>query len=182
MKPSGTRQKILDAAAELALQSGAGNLALGAVAARAGVSKGGLLYHFPSKSALMKGMVEHYLTAFEEALSAREQEKKHRRDGLMEAYLELFVEDHACRKPPPSGLLAAMAEDPDFMAPVRRHHRAFLSGLAEKTSDPATALVVYLAVQGVRSMNLLNVDVLTDAEFAAATNKLAALLVTEPDA
>lgn len=124
----------------------------------------------------MKGMVEYYLDAFEKALSAREQEKKHRRDGLMEAYLELFVEDHACRKPPPSGLLAAMAEDPDFMAPVRRHHRAFLSGLAEKASDPATALVVYLAIQGVRSMNLLNVDVLTDAEFAAASRKLLDLL------
>lgn len=172
MKRSGTRQKILDAAAELAQVSGAGNLALGAVAERAGVSKGGLLYHFPSKSALMKGMVEHYLDAFEEALSARAEEKKHRRDGLMEAYLELFVEDHACRKPPPSGLLAAMAEDPDFMEPVRRHHRAFLSGLAEKTGDPATALVVYLAIQGVRSMTLLNVDVLTDDEFATASQKL----------
>lgn len=179
-KPSDTRQRILDAAAEIARETGPGNLALDAVAARAGVSKGGLLYHFPSKSQLMKSMVEYFLTSFETALAEREGQKKGRKNGLMEAYLELFVEDRDCRKPPPSGLLAAMAEDPDFLAPIRRHHRDFLSSLETKASDPSTALVVFLAIQGVRSMGLLNLDILTDAEFAAAAEKLAAMLSAPP--
>jgi len=175
-KPSGTRRRILDAAAEIARETGPGNLALDAVAARAGVSKGGLLYHFPSKSQLMKGMVEHFLSSFEEALAAREKEKEGRKNGLMEAYLELFVEEHEGHQPPPSGLLAAMAEDPDFLAPVRRHHRDFVTSLKSKASDPATALVVFLAIQGVRSMGLLNLDILTDAEFGLASEKLADML------
>jgi hypothetical protein len=37
------------------------------------------------------------------------------------------------------------------------------------------ALVVYLAIQGVRGMNLLGLDVMSDAEFAEAVDKLKAL-------
>ena len=48
------RDKILAAAEELARVAGPGNLSLDAVAARAGVSKGGLLYHFPTKAKLLK--------------------------------------------------------------------------------------------------------------------------------
>lgn len=44
-RPS-SREKILAAAAELADIVGPGNISLDAVAQRAGVSKGGLLYNF----------------------------------------------------------------------------------------------------------------------------------------
>ena len=40
------------------LTSGAVHLTLDAVAERAGVSKGGLLYHFPSKESLLQAMVD----------------------------------------------------------------------------------------------------------------------------
>ena len=41
-----TRKRLLDAAAAVVRRDGAGALTLDAVAAEAGVSKGGLLYHF----------------------------------------------------------------------------------------------------------------------------------------
>ena len=44
-----TRDTILSAAANLVLRKGASRMTLEAVAREAGVSKGGLLYHFPSK-------------------------------------------------------------------------------------------------------------------------------------
>ena len=56
-----SREKILAAAADVARESGPGNLSLDAVAQRAGVSKGGLLYNFPTKAKLMQALVEHYL-------------------------------------------------------------------------------------------------------------------------
>ena len=175
-KRTGTKRRILEAAAEIARESGPGNLALDAVAAKAGVSKGGLLYHFPSKSSLLQAVVEVFLRSFEDTLAAREQARGDRANGLMEAYLELFVEDHDSRQPPPSGLLAALAENPDFLAPIRRHHRAFLDRLKEKTNDPETALVVFLAIQGVRSMNLLNIDIMTNEEFNEVAAKLKSML------
>lgn len=173
---SGTRQNILDAAAEIARESGPGNLSLDAVAARAGVSKGGLLYHFPSKTTLLKAVVESFVMSFDAELARRKEVKAGRPHALLEAYLELFVEDHDCRRPPPSGLLAALAQDPDFLAPLRRHNRALLDRLRQTTSDPAMALVVYLAIQGMRGMNLLGLDVMSDEEFAEAVRKLEAIV------
>ncbi|KIQ08128.1 TetR family transcriptional regulator [Rhodococcus sp. Leaf7] len=52
-----TRDRILDALEALLLDEGLDRTTLEAVAARAGVSKGGLLYHFPSKDAMMASMV-----------------------------------------------------------------------------------------------------------------------------
>ena len=56
-----TRAHILAAAAELAKEKGAAHISLEAIAKRAGISKGGLLYHFPRKDALIRAMVERHL-------------------------------------------------------------------------------------------------------------------------
>ncbi|MDN4614921.1 TetR/AcrR family transcriptional regulator [Leifsonia sp. F6_8S_P_1B] len=52
------RDRILDAFAELLGEQSERAATLDAVAARAGVSKGGLLYHFASKDALVDGLLE----------------------------------------------------------------------------------------------------------------------------
>ena len=171
-KRAATRRSILAAAAQIAHETGPGNLSLDAVAAKAGISKGGLLYHFPSKKKLLQAVVENFIASFDEELTKRKKAKAGRSGALIEAFLELFIEDHECRKPPPSGLLAAMALDPDFLGPVRRYDRALLDRIHETSGDPATALVVYLAIQGMRTMNLLDLDILTDAEFDEAAARL----------
>jgi hypothetical protein len=45
----GSKDRILDAAERVVLRDGVTHLTLDAVAAETGISKGGLLYHFPSK-------------------------------------------------------------------------------------------------------------------------------------
>jgi AcrR family transcriptional regulator len=62
-KRSSSRERILDAAAELVRELGAAKLTLDAVAERAELSKGGLLYNFPSKDALLQGMLERIIEA-----------------------------------------------------------------------------------------------------------------------
>lgn len=52
-----TRERILDAFAQLLIDQGERAATLEAVAAAAGLSKGGLLYHFGSKDALVEGML-----------------------------------------------------------------------------------------------------------------------------
>ena len=64
--PPAARAKVLHAYAEILVASGERAATLEAVAEQAGVSKGGLLYHFPSKEALAEGLVEH-LRALTEA-------------------------------------------------------------------------------------------------------------------
>jgi AcrR family transcriptional regulator len=73
--PIARRELLILAAARLIVTQGAGALTLDAVAATAGVSKGGLLHHFPSKDALIQGMIEHLTLSFlhrQDVLLARE--------------------------------------------------------------------------------------------------------------
>ncbi|WP_319945438.1 TetR/AcrR family transcriptional regulator [Nocardia macrotermitis] len=53
-----TRDRILDALENLLLEQGISQVTLENVAAAAGVSKGGLLYHFKNKDALLTGLVQ----------------------------------------------------------------------------------------------------------------------------
>ena len=61
MKSEQTRARIRVAAAKVIERDGAGHLTLEKVAAEADLSKGGLLYHYPSKDALLQGLLDHLL-------------------------------------------------------------------------------------------------------------------------
>jgi len=52
------RERVIDAAEQVVIEAGAGHLTFEAVASKAGVSRGGLLYHFPDKKALLRGMLD----------------------------------------------------------------------------------------------------------------------------
>jgi len=53
-----TRDRILNGLRSVLAEHGSGGVTLESVAAAAGVSKGGLLYHFPSKEALYEGILD----------------------------------------------------------------------------------------------------------------------------
>ncbi|MBO1770794.1 TetR/AcrR family transcriptional regulator [Agrococcus sp. TF02-5] len=69
-KAADTRDRILDAFEALVIERGERAGTLAATAEAAGVSKGGLLYHFGSKAALVAGLAER-LDRFGEAEEAR---------------------------------------------------------------------------------------------------------------
>lgn len=60
---------MLHVAAQLAYDQGLGNVTLDAVSQAAGVSKGGLLHHFPSKMALLDGLFDDMTAKFDAAIS-----------------------------------------------------------------------------------------------------------------
>jgi AcrR family transcriptional regulator len=154
---SNSREKILTAAAEVAREAGPGCLSLDAVALRAGVSKGGLLYNFPSKAKLMQGLVETYVGGFERDIDAAVESG----ESLLSAFVRLSAaacdEDEA----PAAWIFSAVAEDPDFLAPVTLHRRRLLERMKAETSDRAHLLVTVLAMEGLRSMKLFDSDILT---------------------
>ncbi|MGY4721502.1 TetR/AcrR family transcriptional regulator [Naumannella huperziae] len=57
-RPPAARDKVLDAFAAIVAEAGEQAATMDAVAARAGVSKGGLLYHFGSREALVDGLLD----------------------------------------------------------------------------------------------------------------------------
>ena len=59
-KADKSKNRICEAAIEIAARDGFASMSLDAVAAEAGVSKGGLLYHFGTKEDLVQGMLSHF--------------------------------------------------------------------------------------------------------------------------
>lgn len=154
-----SRERILAAAAEVARETGPGSLSLDAVAHRAGVSKGGLLYNFPSKAKLMQALVASYVEEFERELDKAVAEG----ETLLAAYLRLSMlkcEDDETA----SWIFSAVAEDPHFLEPVRQHRRRLLDRLKSESSDPADLLVVFFAVEGLLSMKLFDTTILSADE------------------
>lgn len=170
-RPKGnTRQKILDAAEAIARGEGAASMSLDAVAAAAGVSKGGLLYHFPSKPKLFEALVVSFLSRFDAVL--QDAERSGQPNAVIQAYIKHFISERRCNTPPPSGLLAVFAADPGMLAPVQQHERNFLARIRANATDPDFATVAFLSIQAVRSMELFNTCVLDDKEVADLTDWL----------
>ncbi len=62
-----TRTQVLDHACELLREGGV--LSLDSVARAAGLTKPGLMYHFPTKQALVLGVVDHVTEGYRDALA-----------------------------------------------------------------------------------------------------------------
>lgn len=63
-----TRERIVDVAVRFIARNGARGTSLGDIAAEAGVSQAGLLYHFGSKEALLNAVLDRHLAFTEEWL------------------------------------------------------------------------------------------------------------------
>jgi AcrR family transcriptional regulator len=156
-----SREKILAAAADVARESGPGSVSLEAVASRAGVSKGGLLYNFPSKARLMQALVEHYLAEFQTSLTDAQASG----ESLLTAFVKRAADECEEKKPASATwIFSAIAEDPDFLSPMKTFHRQLFARLKEDTGDLRAVLICYLAIEGLRSMNLFDFDILSQEE------------------
>lgn len=84
-----TKEKLLEAASKIIITRGIGSLTLEAVALEAGISKGGLLYHFPNKDELIIGLNLYTLERFRDAI------KKELESGTtyVEAYAQATLND-----------------------------------------------------------------------------------------
>ena len=72
-RANNSSEHILDTYVDLLIHTGERAATLDAVATAAKVSKGGLLYHFSSKKALLEALAERTLTLAEEDFAAMEQ-------------------------------------------------------------------------------------------------------------
>jgi AcrR family transcriptional regulator len=141
-----TRAKLLDAASAVIRRDGPRALTLDAVAAQAGVSKGGLLYHFASKRDLLDALVARWLDEFQQDI-----------DAAPGGFAERYVRASDGAKAEEAGLLAALVADPRALATVRERHAAWQDRVVTESADPVGATVARLAADGLWLADLLGV-------------------------
>ncbi|MFK7801626.1 MAG: TetR family transcriptional regulator [Anaerolineae bacterium] len=91
-KAAETRELIFEAAIRILIAGGLSSLTLAKVASEAGLSKGGLLYHFPNKVALINAIFENQNCVFETRLEELCAEEGHAPGAWLKAYARASVE------------------------------------------------------------------------------------------
>jgi AcrR family transcriptional regulator len=150
--PVTTKQRILQAAEEVVLRDGVGHLTLDAAAAQAGLSKGGVLYHYPTRAALVSAMVTKIIDEFQGDIDD-ELTRTSGPGSFTRAYLRATipadvdgVPDHQDRVG--AAVIAAAAAEPELLAPLQEAFQRWQAALAEDGLDPVVATVVRLASDG----------------------------------
>jgi AcrR family transcriptional regulator len=146
-----TKSRILDAAEEVVLRDGVARLTLEAAAAEAGLSKGGILYHFPTRDALVAAMVDAIIVSFDEDIE-RELAGQSGPGSFTRAYLRATMTPSA---PSDEGddrlgaaVIAAAAAQPALLIPLQQAAERWQARLEDDGLDPAVATMVRLASDG----------------------------------
>ena len=162
------REEVLEAAEWVVSEHGAGHMTLDAVAERAGISKGGLLYHFPTKEALLKAMLDRVLDrcVSDRGEARAEAFAKDDPAGDLKAMVLTGFRMAAERQRVNAALLAAGAEDPRLLSPVREWHLKNFREFAHGKRYPLRVLVLMLAMDGLWMNELLQTS-----PFDAATKE-----------
>jgi AcrR family transcriptional regulator len=157
--------RILNAAEEVILESGGRNFTLDAVAARAGISKGGLVYSFATKDALVRAALEREVVGFQAAVRERVSGTTDNAYQLVLAHIDqaLDEDDAATRKA--AFLMTALVHAPDMMEPARQYYRALLDPLLNGTPVAQDVRHALLAVEGMFLLRGLGFVEVSEAEY-----------------
>jgi AcrR family transcriptional regulator len=163
--PGPARDRILEAAERVVAEVGAARLTLDVVAQAAGVSKGGLLYHFPSKESLLGALAQRYVQSMEQCIEAAKSgisEQDQSRD-LKACILGILGSDPRS-KAMGAALLATAANDLTLLEVIRERLAAYNQELAASSADFARAAIVTLAIDGLMMRESLRISPFTEGE------------------
>ncbi len=167
---SGTKERIIRAAEDLVIRDGVSKLTIEAAANEAGLSKGGVLYHFPSRDALVSAMLARFVESFDEDLEHHGALGDQPGD-FTRAYVVATLEptdepdepdvpdepDDVRDRSLSGALLAGMASDPRLLAPLRERFDHWQARIERDGLDPAIATLLRLAADGIWLSDLFGV-------------------------
>ena len=157
------RERILDAAEAIVRDHGAAHLTLDAAAVRAGVSKGGLLYHFKTKELLLQAMIDRHMAGVTERHAAALSKLPPGAGRELKAWAQVAIDHEKCVEDKRVGcsLLAGAANDPKLLEPFHR----FQQWRLQIVRDAAAAglpfertAVASLALDGLALLELLQLS------------------------
>ena len=148
-----TRTDILEATERIIRRDGVGSLTLERVAEEAGVSKGGLLYHFKSKQALVRTLLSDTMTATGDRLE--ELTTGAGPGAFATAYLDYVRTGEHTTRGVAAGIFASAALDEGELAPAQEQFSAWQERLRNDDGlTPATALLARIVGDGLWLIDL----------------------------
>ena len=157
-KKTNSRESIIDAAEAVVVEMGAVHMSLDVVAKKAGVSKGGLMYHFPTKESLLKAMIGRLVMQFyadREAMLAGIGPGPGR---MLKAGILAELQPNEKRDRMGLSILVVAAHNPELLECLREAHRKHLQELIDSGLDVERAAVVSLASDGLMLSEMLGLS------------------------
>jgi AcrR family transcriptional regulator len=156
---------LLDAAERVAIRDGAVGLSIDAVAREAGISKSRVVYDYKSKSGLLHALVERRLRVESERVAVAVAAE------CNSANPELGGRISAARDTPDDDdraialtLCAAMSSEEPLQAMIRDMTKRDIEAVSGRARHAPLAVVAYLALHGMMSMEYLDIHRWTETE------------------
>ncbi|MFW5799573.1 MAG: TetR/AcrR family transcriptional regulator [Spirochaetota bacterium] len=167
-----TRDRILIALEEIITTTDPFHFSIEDVAKKAGVSKGGLLYHFPTKDELLKSLLDKVTDEQFEAIEKEAENFKDTPSRLLKAQVRAWIHQLREKGKLFPAILSIINHNREFLEPLkirfnelRRHH-------IENGLDPITVNIILLAIDGYLFHRSLEVEEFTEEEATAIENQL----------
>lgn len=156
---------LLDAAERVAIREGAVGLSIDAVAREAGISKSRVIYDYKSKSGLLQALVERKLRVENErvaaAVAAHRDSANPELCGRIAAAKDTPNEDDRAIA---LTLCAAMSSEEPLQDMIRDMAKRDIEAVTSHARHASLAVVAYLALHGMMSMEYLDIYRWTDTE------------------
>ncbi|HEY4367581.1 MAG TPA: helix-turn-helix domain-containing protein [Steroidobacteraceae bacterium] len=166
------RERVLEAAERVVSEVGAARLTLDAVAHAAAVSKGGLLYHFPSKESLLIALAQRYVDSMQMCIEGAKGGLEGDPARELKACIVGILGDDPRTKAMGAALLAAASSDLTLLEVIRERIARYTAEVAASNADFARAAVVALAVDGLKMRESLRISSFTPEQRQDIVNAL----------
>ena len=173
-KAEKTRRKLIEAGRDVALEEGAANLTLALVARRAGVSKGGVLYHFQTKAVLLEALLDFLVDEFECQVERVREEQK---CSWLAAYLRAsFPEEQAGHVRETNILFQLITVQPELEKRLQNRFHSWQGRAEEQSLSPVEAHLYRSAIDGLWYNEMFGFN-LPPKQLAAVLKRLEELIV-----
>ena len=153
------KELLLDAAESILEKHAYGDLSLDRIAEVSGLSKGGLLYHFPTKDSVLMALVERLINNFDTEFD------KYVQKGLNDfKAISLLVNTNPKMISTARGLMAATSYNRDLLEPVRKAYLRWDKVIFDQFSDRDEAWRFRIFFDGLFFCSLLDLPQPTKKE------------------
>lgn len=157
------KSAILAAAEELITETGGMHFTMDMVAAKAGISKGGLTYTYPTKDALIEAMLRRELGRF--IAERKALEKGARPHDKLEAHIRASAKQRDLFQIRAAHLMAALSNKPGHLEYVRSFYRETFELADPATQEGRRARHSFLAIEGLFLLRGLKLMPASDKEW-----------------
>lgn len=146
---------ILDAAQRVAVEKGANKVSLDSVAKEAGLTKGGVLYNFPSKDALISGLLMRLMKTYGPLIDESTEKLAGEPNPTLRSVFRVIGQLQELDHNIPMAILAAAAENLELLQPLREEMARRFQTLQEETSAGNDAALLWAAGEGLMLLDML---------------------------